>query len=450
MQNEVLFSKMFVGSYNDDNIGHEVINFFKPDNSENSFLYIPPYGNISEKLYRNIKHVVLLGAPVRYAYPVIAIATNVKCFENDDDRKKQEDDIKYCGVSVNKINYTGTMPGDPNWFLTYIVAKDSIKCPLKEDKYYVVPKSDNKFSEEEHKSVIEKLEKNGGKVLDVEVNPQRKYTSCLCVEYLEKVIENWDVYPLKTVEEAKKEVSNYKDDNFLNFCGKTNDEIVFSNMICNILNHKHADEHADAEYRQKFVREIFGVESSIDFSVEKEVLSLTKSQRLIKQYFGEGNSALKEQAKKKLKDCYGIDIALYKENPFKKQNGRIDLLIKNNEKIIVVENKIKSSINGIFEDGDEIKNQLDKYKEYIRYYKKEETEYSHAKDTYFIFAPVYNSDFDILGCKIITYDKLVKFFEKNKIPDCEFFDEFLNGLKKHSLTRQQEITRRFINVLKQK
>ena len=44
--------------------------FFKPDDSKNSFLYIPPYGNISSELYRSIKHVVLLGAPVKRAYPV--------------------------------------------------------------------------------------------------------------------------------------------------------------------------------------------------------------------------------------------------------------------------------------------------------------------------------------------------------------------------------------------
>ena len=70
---KVLLSKMFVGTYNENSIGHEVINFYLPDNCKDSFLYNPAYGK-----GQNVDVVVLIGAPQKYAYPVLAVALNVQ------------------------------------------------------------------------------------------------------------------------------------------------------------------------------------------------------------------------------------------------------------------------------------------------------------------------------------------------------------------------------------
>lgn len=63
----ILISKMFVGSYNDDNIGHEIINFYQTDNYKDSFIYNAPHGK-----GKQVDDVVLVGKPEHYAYPVLA------------------------------------------------------------------------------------------------------------------------------------------------------------------------------------------------------------------------------------------------------------------------------------------------------------------------------------------------------------------------------------------
>lgn len=45
--NEILLNKMFEGKYLNSNIGHEVINFIKADNSKH-YVYVNPYGDVKE------------------------------------------------------------------------------------------------------------------------------------------------------------------------------------------------------------------------------------------------------------------------------------------------------------------------------------------------------------------------------------------------------------------
>ena len=44
----ILLSKLFAGTFNDDNIGHEVINLYRQDNEQDlyHYLYIAPYGSV--------------------------------------------------------------------------------------------------------------------------------------------------------------------------------------------------------------------------------------------------------------------------------------------------------------------------------------------------------------------------------------------------------------------
>lgn len=51
---------------------------------------------------------------------------------------------------------------------------------------------------------------------------------------------------------------------------------------------------------------------------------------------------------------------------------------------------------------------------------------------------------------VVTYRDLLNYFKKNKLNtfDGNLYEEFLNGLALHSLTREEDINRRFINVLK--
>ena len=71
------------------------------------------------------------------------------------------------------------------------------------------------------------------------------------------------------------------------------------------------------------------------------------------------------------------------------KGGRIDLLLKDNENIIIIENKIKSDINGVKSDGDG--QQLKRYQDYAHWLKyqheldkiKSELKEKYVNSTYF-------------------------------------------------------------------
>lgn len=116
-----------------------------------------------------------------------------------------------------------------------------------------------------------------------------------------------------------------------------------------------------------------------------------------------------------------------------REKKNIDLLITDNENAIVIENKIKSGVNGICHDEDKnIKSQLDKYKKYV------EDNYQNKNKYYYIFVPNYNHadiykhDID-KDYKKISYKEIYDFFEQNKAlyKDVKYFQEFIFALKKH-------------------
>ncbi len=115
----------------------------------------------------------------------------------------------------------------------------------------------------------------------------------------------------------------------------------------------------------------------------------------------------------------------------------IDILVKSTNHIIVIENKIKSSINGIDEKhniGSKlVQTQLSKYYKYIQ------KTYPNKEKKYFIFAPNYNHlKLDSYECgenyQLIEYKEIYDFFEKNKnlYKNIKYFSEFLFALEKHT------------------
>jgi hypothetical protein len=143
-----------------------------------------------------------------------------------------------------------------------------------------------------------------------------------------------------------------------------------------------------------------------------------------------------------LDDSYSID---------RETEDNIDLLIQDDGNVIVIENKVKSGINGIKHDlySDEIQSQLCKYYEYAQ------SIAADRKISCFIFAPDYKY-FDLSGYKsgdyykIVEYSKIYKFFNEHKedFNSDKYFSDFLNALYKHSLKVDNELYdemyRRFI------
>ena len=121
----------------------------------------------------------------------------------------------------------------------------------------------------------------------------------------------------------------------------------------------------------------------------------------------------------------------------------------------MIENKIKSGLNGKTDDG---KNQLNKYYEYTEKIKKEEEmEAAH----YFLFVPNYN-DITIENSlikdkfKIVYYSEIYEFFRKNAAEylSDKYFSDFLRGLKNQTMTyselRFRIMRSRFIEKINQR
>ncbi len=71
----ILINKMYTGSYlngnKGNNIGHEIINFFKASDG-NNYIYITPYGKFDLTYKNRIKYVLLTDATIGGKYNIIA------------------------------------------------------------------------------------------------------------------------------------------------------------------------------------------------------------------------------------------------------------------------------------------------------------------------------------------------------------------------------------------
>lgn len=123
----------------------------------------------------------------------------------------------------------------------------------------------------------------------------------------------------------------------------------------------------------------------------------------------------------------------------------IDLWIEDPENIIVIENKIKSGINGVNKERHDLKDkniqsQLSKYVNYVDKNKEEgQTAY------YFIFLPNYSYSGENLSAytngnqyTIKRYKELSDFFEKTDC-DLDYYEDFRRAIKKHSFEREKDM-----------
>lgn len=186
------------------------------------------------------------------------------------------------------------------------------------------------------------------------------------------------------------------------------------------------------------------------------------------QYFFNKNKAL--FAKKFIKEFLEIDLS---ENfKIEREKFHIDMLISDENNVIVIENKIKSGINGQsanrkVNETDKIQSQLEKYYQIIANGKVENNkeklkEYIGKKAKFVIFLPDYN-DINLSkfshgeNYKPIKYSEIYEYFYSNQnlfkecLSDVEkrYFNEFLNALKKHieitDKSLEKEMFRRFTN-----
>lgn len=397
MQNEIMINKMYVGEYISngfDNIGHEIINLFQADNGK-YYIYAMSDGSISNIHDDKVKSILLVRNCGKHTLEILAKAegltqlTKIRKSQKEERANIHQEQIQY--IKENHITYGGielykifeNNLNNDNAILYTFEAKKVVKP---KNPIYVTDDDEMQSCFLGNDSEIIYLEdkKFAKQSLKIYINSSK---NPIAYEKLETYINNDNLWEKKPV--SKFVQSNIKEEfNFISILGKDYDELAFSNMF------KH----------------FFSVDKKLFCTFAKEILNIEN-----------------------FDETYKIE----------REKANTDLLIQDKNNVIVIENKIKSGINGSkYEECDLYSqknyNQLVKYDRYIEENFKDKNKYI------FIFAPDYNKmiiDFNFTSkyfqmdskrsWKPIKYSKILEFYKTHKI-DHPYFNEFLYALEKHS------------------
>ncbi|MDO2409204.1 PD-(D/E)XK nuclease family protein [Campylobacter magnus] len=398
----IILNRVFGGGYLANNLGHEVINFFKADNGEH-YIYVTPYGKVKYKENDKYTDIVLMRSMGQGYYEVLGWASDLECLISDEFRKKP----------INMKNPINELLKTEQNHQIDMIKNQNIKYngillhnlfSQQENSVYFTFKA-GKFRKPKMKIYIKdnKLNEN-----------QDRFENTICVDfivgqYLCNYLENE-----KEIEKLRKFLSNnnfwengdevkqattellekcIEKTHLLEMLGKEYDELTYSNWISYVLNNDNALLDAFLlEYAKGFEM------NAKETSVHREYSPKTKEKK--------------------------INI------------GRIDLYISDGKSSIVIENKVKSGINGvkyIKEMDDEI-NQLDNYKKI--------KDIEGLKNiNYYLLVPnhhdIVNNPKRVIdkGYEIITYEELYEFFKKHN-SKLELYDDFKKALFFHSTSQQ--------------
>jgi len=464
--NKIALCRMFSGAYwkNPTNIGFESINMFLPDNSNGeSYIYLPADGDYSLKDH-NIRYILLtqhiskkfvedvttsenanppktpksivkvigfaevveeiLKDNYKNLYPNDVDLSNYKCIGGEVNLKKLQEvlssknkasalfkqaeilseihktqeplaeEIKYNGMSLKDIFKSNTSLGPLNIYISLKV-KD-LKFPQK--NIYLTNDNDSKaFSNFILKDDV---------VITTKQSPS-SISQTTFIDYEHKIISNIESC-CEWIGASKLDIDKFEKDfepSFLTLIKKENDELSYSNLFAYFL--------ANSSFCEQFFD------------------GVAKSQQLA------------------MSSISSAQVVREEEN--------IDILVKSTNDIVVIENKIKSALNGHFvEDinGEQFRNQLVKYYTYI------EKNYKNCNKHYFIFAPDYNSvnqeNFGIVDLDgkqvnmkevwhIVRYSTIYEICSKyggfENTNEKSNYDQFVKALKVHTVESLQNYYR---------
>lgn len=408
MSREIIINKMYVGGYlsEGDNIGHEIINLYKADDGKN-YIYLNSQGCIDLSHGENRLTILLVRKFASKIYKVLAKAEGIRVLDFADRKLSKEDRYKgqvelglaYGGVSLvdlfNKNSYRGSFDEDKNVYTTFVA--DMVIKP--KNQIYI---TDDESVSGDNTFFIRTNKGFGKQTLREFYNENEKPES---FADLNQIIENDELWEEVNTTQAISELPEPRKNpyfNFLKIIRQEDNELAFSNMFAYFF-----DINRDAFSR--FAQGVLSVDMQTDFTIERE-----------------------------------------------KKN--IDLLISDKNNAVVIENKIKSSINGINERHDiysnQVQSQLKKYYQFVT----TDDEYCKKTVSCFIFSPNYNRiDLSKFSCgekyTVVYYREIYNFFVENRnlFDDVPYFEDFIKAMHKHTKDYdnelEEEMQRRFQNTI---
>lgn len=431
---EILINNIYnenPGAYANEgtNIVHEIINLFKAENGKH-YIYIVSDGTIGCEHNDNISDILLTRSVGDKTVEIIAWVKNpIQLVKQVKGKNKHENRKELCKQQIKYIDN-----------IRY--GKDKIRI---DD---IFKYSDNTYHGEKEKNVI---------YATFEANEVIKPKEPLFLTYKYENMKHPNTYFIDG------KLNNQRQRLFINEKDSDNFNTLKKLFISNFWEDKDTFKTVDVD---KYVTNDIRKDENFNFLklIHHEYYEPAFS-NLFQYYFLKNKKIFKKFAKEVL----DVDIDIESEDfEIKREEYNIDILIRDNKNIIVIENKIKSGINGIKYDdyGNIVQNQLCKYynyatgKEKSKKVKQNENKKSRHDDDkkrkphFFIFAPNYkhldSSKFDKAKFyKIINYSEIYEFYNKDSIKDSfkddKYFEDFLNALYKHTLTVDSELEEKMLN-----
>lgn len=410
MKNGIVLNRMYVGDYLMSNLGHEVINLFQADNGGN-YLYLNSSGDFVKAHQNQVEYMLMVKYYGIGEVEVIAMATgleDVYCADlkftnkyngvNEDIFRLQqqyvasEGGITYGGVSLFDIF------GEAGQQSVYISYKAKhIYVPKLGKRLFIRFHSDRVVAYPTHDSsdvvVVLGGYQQAKASLKQYIYPEGTYKGDLAKQNVAEKQEDYRKIRTMLVDDASlwQELNNRVDEEELSdvnqrvvslfdICQIQNDENKFSNALAYFMLQSEFREL----WRRFFLR--FGLDFGLDYTVTREEVS-------------------------KIEDD-SVDAKAYPSG------GRIDLMVRTADMLCVIENKIKSDINSVEEDGEG--KQLRRYYNYAHWLATNPESKDRGKECSFvILTPKYNiptvEDEQMRECyKIITYADLYDYLSEHK------------------------------------
>lgn len=419
-----IINRMYAGAFLRNNLGHEVINLFSSDDGSH-YVYICDDGTIDHKYNDRVKAVLLTRmTETIHKQEILGIAIDLTQISRKEKyaskaknlaRQQQITEeylvnhkIEYGGVSISDIFAKNKWGSNREYDGFHAITFKAEKILIPKKKIYIVDKeeysSENCFELKETNLRGQKLRRYIGSL-----DEPADYTT------ITSLIARHDLWDDKKTPEkiifssTKNKIYEDAYFNYLDIIGRQDDENVFSNLIRYFLDN-------DGELLSSFCREVLKIAdfSSKEYLIERE----------------------------------------------KNANGsRMDLYVEDRNHTIVIENKIKSEINGTNErhnfNGKLIQSQLGEYYKYVEEIK------NGRQSHYFILMPDYHK-IDISKYENskhytkIYYSDIYEFFKKHTVKNPKekgYYEDFIKALNRHAEDyyddQYAEMKKRFINRLEE-
>ena len=477
---ETLVIRNFSGSFNENGIGHEIINAFNANNNRKDFyiFYVPPYGSVASEtigflnnpVYRGIKKILVFDSttitnvlklksvildpiPLDNETEMLAIANQFKYgpndiplarinFNDDEFQKGKKNKVRLFPFTykVNKNKYFNLE--DENIFIWHKRTEATNRLKLKSLRQFrIVFGGNSKMCVLSQTSMGEKNYAYTTIKEDFEDFFQKKIVPLL------KKKKPW---ALKRVPKALNIPYRYNKDNFLEYVRKTTDENLYTNFICSVLN---SNEDLKNRFFSWLVGEYLKKNSYVpsNLKVEAQYQSLIAPKKAVNNYIrAKAGSKNKEKLKRELINDWG-----FKESQISSLklfiDGQMDIYLHDDNYRIAIENKILCGINGKHEDIDEDVDQLKTYKTFLKDLNDLNLDGGVKENKVLLLTPknvannYVNYDKDV---PVMSYLDLAEFFTSNKelIPE-KYRNDFLNAIYKHAMTREEDVTSRFFETL---